>query len=231
MPEVRLSLEEKIAGEITLSENPGETIKKWRKNFGISQAEVAEKIGVTPSMISDYESGRRKSPGTVFVGKIVRALMEIDRERGGKMIERYEESLRDSRLRDVIYDMREYRIPVPLSEFVRKINGDFVVDVGERMLNGHTIVHSIKAILKLTSPDFYKLYGWSTERAMIFTKVTTGRSPMIAVRVIDLKPGAIVLHGISRSKVDELAKKIAEIERIPLISTVMPLDELIKRLR
>lgn len=92
------------------------------------------------------------------------------------------------------------------------------------------MVDSIRAILEMSSEEFLKLYGWTTERALVFTKVTTGRSPMIAVRVQGLKPAVIVLHGVKR--LDELAVKLAERERIPLVvSKASNENELINGLR
>ena len=71
-------LREKIAGEITLSQDAGKTIRKWREEFHVSQQDLAEYMGVSPSMISDYESGRRKSPGIAIVRRIVDSLIELD---------------------------------------------------------------------------------------------------------------------------------------------------------
>ena len=68
---LRHQLAEKMAGEITLSDSPGKALKKWRMSFDIPQGVLAERLEVSPSVISDYESGRRKSPGTAVVGKIV----------------------------------------------------------------------------------------------------------------------------------------------------------------
>ena len=90
---LRNRLAEKMAGDITLSEKPGESLKKWRLNFEISQTDIANYLKVSPSVISDYESGRRKSPGTLIVRKIVESLLEIDLERGGKKIHTYETML------------------------------------------------------------------------------------------------------------------------------------------
>ena len=64
-------LAEKMAGEITLSEKPGECLKKWRLNFEVSQTDISNSLQVSPSVISDYESGRRKSPGTLIDRKSV----------------------------------------------------------------------------------------------------------------------------------------------------------------
>ena len=38
---------QKIAGEITLSPDPGKTIRKWREEFGLSQHQLAEAMGVS----------------------------------------------------------------------------------------------------------------------------------------------------------------------------------------
>ncbi len=52
-----------IAGSVVLSDNPPQQLKFWRKKFGIKQADLARKMSLTPSVLSDYEKGRRPSPG------------------------------------------------------------------------------------------------------------------------------------------------------------------------
>jgi len=229
MDSVIKALSDKIAGEIVFSDAPGKTIKKWRQIFEISQKELAQKLGVSPSVISDYESDRRKSPGINFIRRIIEAMLEIDKERGYKTVSKYRDLLSDFKL-DVIIDMREFDEPVDVEEFAERIGGVMVTRF-EKFVSGYTIVDSIKAILSLNSYDFYRLYGFTTERALIFTKVSTGRSPMVAVRVANLKPAVVVLHGLEADKVDKIAIKIAEIERIPLISTTVNLNDMIKALR
>jgi putative transcriptional regulator len=111
------------------------------------------------------------------------------------------------------------------------IEADIVNKGIEKPLYGFTVVDSKKAILELSSHEFQKLYGWSTERAMIFSKVTTGKSPMVAIRVTNLKPGAVVMHGLRGNEVDLMAKKMAEIDRIPLLATTMDIDEMVEALK
>jgi len=82
--DIKNALSEKIAGEITLSPNPGQTIRKWRDVFNISQTDLATYLNISPSVISDYESGRRKSPGIQTVKKIIDGFVKIDEGRGGK---------------------------------------------------------------------------------------------------------------------------------------------------
>ncbi len=227
-------LAEKMAGEITLSDNPGETLKKWRAGFDISQSDLASFLKVSPSVISDYESGRRKSPGIFIVSKIVEAILEMDTARGGAKIRSYEGMLRGGFSADAIYEIHEYLSPMSIEELIKLVNGEVVYSPPAehiKPLYGYTIVDSLRAILQLSYNEFQKLYGWSSERAMIFTQISTGRSPMVALRVTNLKPALVVIHGIPGSQVDKIAAKIAEIEHVPLIATVMPMPELILALR
>ena len=43
---IRQRLAEKMAGEITLSEKPGEALKKWRLNFDIAQTDLSGYLGI-----------------------------------------------------------------------------------------------------------------------------------------------------------------------------------------
>lgn len=218
---------EKIAGEITLSDTPGQTIKKWRDIFEISQQDLAKHIKLSPSIISDYESGRRKSPGIGSIKKIVIALIEIDDLRGGKVARRYKEVPNDQ----VIKDIREFPYGRSAREFVEVIEGDVIAGkkyLGKE-LHGYTIIDSLKAIVTFNSPDYIRFYGWSSQRALLFTDVKTGRSPMIAIRAHPLKPAMVIY--IQPKQVDKLARELAEREEIPLVVTNLSMNSLRKLLR
>ncbi|RKX48594.1 MAG: transcriptional regulator [Thermotogae bacterium] len=226
------ALAKRIAGEITLSSDPGKTMRKWREIFGISQTELAEFLGVSSSVISDYEGGRRKSPGASTIRKFVEALLEIDEKRGGNVIRAFSRTIGSDLPTNAILDIREFAFPVTVADIVTAVKGEIAAneDLLGRKIYGYTVIDSIQAILEMSSDEFLKLYGWTTERALVFTKVTTGRSPMIAIRVQGLKPAVVVLHGVKR--LDELAVKIAERERVPLvISKAKDENELILNLR
>jgi putative transcriptional regulator len=229
MDDAARMLVDKISGDIIFSSNPGKTIKKWRNIFEVSQKDLSEKLGVSPSVISDYESDRRKSPGIAFIRKLIEALISIDAERGYMTLSKFRDFLYGFNV-DVIIDMMEYEKPIAFHDFIEVIEG-IPVNSFERHVNGHTVIDSLDAILKLNSYDFYKLYGFTSERAMIFTKVSSGRSPLVAVRVATFKPALIVLHGLKPNKVDEIAIKISKVERIPLIVSEKPINEMIRSLR
>ena len=220
-------LKEKIAGEIAMSDSPGATIKKWREEFKISQQELSKKMGISPSMISDYESGRRRFPRTLTVMKIVNSLIEIDMERGGKNVNRFT----FNRINDAIIDIKEFSSGVPIDDFVDAIHGTVMNSNydPEKPLYGYTMLDSIKAIISMSAFEYIRIYGWTTERALLFTSVTYGRSPMIAVRANPLKPAMMVY--VRPKGMDELAVKIADIERIPLVKTPLTEKDLMERLR
>ena len=223
-------LAEKMAGEITLSRNPGETLKKWRRNFGITQTELSNHLGISPSVISDYESGRRKSPGIMIVSKIIDAMLTIDKLRGSSTTRTYSSMLSDGGSFGQVCCICEYHEPFSLSEFADLIDACVVCGDADVQIYGYTVIDSLKAILELLPDQFSKIYGRSTARALIFTGVSTGRSPMVAVRVSHLKPCAVVLQGLGASEVDSMARKIAELERIPLLATTISAEDLLYNL-
>ena len=122
--------------------------------------------------------------------------------------------------------------PHPISKPFRvEISGNILTsnEIGLRKnVKGFTLVDSVKTIETINSGDYNRLYGWSTERAIIFTGIRYGRSPMIAIRVHPVKPTVVVYH--RPGSVDSLAIKLADRENIPLVTTSLPLDELKKKL-
>ena len=217
---------QRIAGEIALSPDPGRTIRKWREEFGLSQHQLAEAMGVSHSVVSDYESGRRKSPGVNVVRKMVDAFIELDIQNGSPVISRYNP---DYKL-DFIISMDEFAGGVPIDDFIKAIDGKNLNPdrVMSKSVFGYTAVDSIKAILSLGSEDYLKIYGTNTERALIFTDVHYGRSPMFAVRAHPLTPAMVVY--VKPDAIDPLAIKLARLEGIPLVTTELSVEEIVGRL-
>ncbi len=215
---------EKIAGEIVLSSEPGKTLRKWRQVFGVSQKELAGEMGISHSVVSDYEGGRRRSPTIATVRRVVTALMVIDERRGSPTISKYQVR-EESR---AIVSMREFPVGITCHDFIEIIEGELVwgEKAMEKRLYGYTLLDSLKVITSLTSFDYLQIYGWSQERALIFMGVEYGRSPMVAIRAHPLKPGMVIYY--KPKNVDELAVRLAEIEDIPLVITEMDIDRMIK---
>lgn len=71
-----------VAGSVVLSDNPPQQLKYWRKRFGVKQADLARKMDITPSVLSDYEKGRRPSPGVNFLKRYLIALYDLAKANG-----------------------------------------------------------------------------------------------------------------------------------------------------
>jgi putative transcriptional regulator len=225
-----------IAGEITLSKDPGGSMKKWREIFGISQIELAEHLQVSSSTISDYEGGRRKSPGIGVISRFVNALIEIDLQRGGKVVKQL---MKDFEPSEEAFDIHEFYGAMKATEFAKKIKATCIANqarLKETVIYGYTLIDSLKVIIEVPVHEYMHLFGRTPERALIFQKVVNGRSPMIAIKIgrfsTDMKPAVVVLHGPKDpSKVDGIAIKIAESERIPLLVCNTPINEIKQALK
>ncbi len=217
---------EKIAGDIAMSSEPGKTIRKWREEFDLSQQQLADKMGISNSVISDYESGRRKSPGVAVIKKMVESLIALDAKNGYAVASKYAPGARD----ECILAMEEFDVGVDSDKFIEIISGKNINPdkLPAKKIYGYTIVDSIKAIVNLSSEDYLKIYGWNIERALIFTDVHYGRSPMVAIRAHPLTPGMVVYQNPDNT--DILAIKLAKLEKIPLVTTKLTIEQLVQRL-
>jgi putative transcriptional regulator len=230
---VRECLARRIAGEIALSDHPGQTMKMWRERFRLPQIVLAEYLDISPSVISDYESGRRKSPGTSTIRRFVMALLTLDERNGGQVVAAFVR-LMDVSLVDlnIVLAMSDFSSPLTAKEFCQGLK--CTIKSGEKLLDreiyGYTLVDVERAVKELDSDAFLKLFGATTERCLIFTNVNTGRAPMIAIKSQEFKPSLVVLHGIET--VDRLALELSEQMRIPLaVSKGGSVDALIRELR
>lgn len=226
------SLAKRIAGEIVLSNEAGKVIQKWRNIFKIPQRRLADEMKIMPSVISDYENGRRKSPGIKIIKRIVEAMITIDEKLGGKVIQEFADLPTKTVLSDAVLDMKEFDVPIEVKDFCKVIDAPITVreDLNNKKIYGYTVIDSLKAIVDISPIDMVKLYGLTNERALIFIGAHRGRSSMVALKVTNLRPGLVILH--SSEKIDELAKRIAELEGIPVgISRIKDKDELIKTLK
>ena len=227
----RRDLAEKIAGEITLSDDPGGTLRKWRTDFEVAQTELADELAVSPSVVSDYESGRRESPGIGVVKRSVEALLSIDDRRGGSHIRQHARVLSAGFDADIVHDLREYRTAVGLDRFYGAIGATEVADGTYKTVAGHTVIDSIQAISRLSSEEFYRLYGQSTNRALVFTNVTSGEGPLVALRVANPTPTAVVLHGLDEASLWDHADDLARVDGYSLAVCPTDLDEMLETLR
>lgn len=228
-PSVREVLARRIAGEIILSSKPGATMRKWRELFAVSQTTLSDKMVISSSVISDYESGRRQSPGTRFIRRFVWALLKIDEERGGRFIREFAKLTSSPSV--AVIDLREFPIPVRVEYLCKAIKGEVVAcsSLFVKEVNGYTVVDGRKAVETLSGFEYSQLLGVTTERALVFTNIGGECSPMMIVRLSSLKPRVVVFHGV---KPDDYSVRLAEYDRIPLVYSGLPtVEQLVKSLR
>jgi putative transcriptional regulator len=224
-------LKDRIAGEITLSDTPGSVMKKWRELFGVSQTELAKYIKISNSTISDYESNRRLSPGVGVIKRFVDAIFIIDESRGGAVVQSLAKISQQKPKEEPFYTIHDFGAPIGGADFNRIIEGKVVANPGyldSIKLFGYTRLDSLRVILEMSPSEYPKLFGTTTDRAFIFERVSTGRSPMVVIRVAPIKPKLIVMHNVTN--VDKLAVKIAQIEKLPLLTTKLDVEEIYARL-
>ena len=216
-----------MAGEIVVSNSPGKTLRKWREIFHLSQKHLASLLGVKPSVVCDFEKGRRRSPGITTVRRLVETMVSYDRAHGGRVAG----SMAGQQGNSAITDIREFAIGLPIMTVVEAIGGEVIAGTEEleRTIYGYTIVDALRAITTFSGANFGQMYGWSNERALFFTGVQFGRSPMIAVRAHPVKPRLVCY--IQPGSIDKLATKLADMERIVLVSTSTSQEQIQQRLR
>lgn len=228
---IRQRIARRIAGEISLSENPGRIMRKWREMFHIPQIQLAESLGVSPSVISDYESGRRQSPGTKTIKRFVETIITLDERNGGQVVNAFQRLMGVEIPTNIILDICEFNQGVSVKAFIESIRGQVVAreDLIERELLGYLAVDTRLALQVLSSDGFMKLFEAAGDRALILVNVSTGRSPLVTVTG-DVKPSLFVLHGVEQT--DYLAIELAEKEEIPLaVSKMDTVEGMLRRLQ
>ncbi|MHA2315053.1 MAG: hypothetical protein ACXACF_07175 [Candidatus Hermodarchaeia archaeon] len=139
---------------------------------------------------------------------------------------------------DILLDIREFPAAIPAKLLTNHLECKTIVEdvIQDREIFGYTTIDSLRVILQLTPEQMLKLYGATPNRAAVFTRVSTGRSPMVAIRTSQMglgpavRPSVVILHG--PKEVDPVACKIAEVEKIPLyLSTLKETEALVRKLR
>jgi putative transcriptional regulator len=139
---------------------------------------------------------------------------------------------------DAILDSREFGVPIPARLLVDHLDCKVLThsNLLDRDIYGYTALDSVKAIVNLTPQQLLRLYGGTTQRGAILTNVSTGKSPMVAIKAsqigtsIAIKPAVVILQGVK--EIDSIAVRIADSIHIPLcVSEIESAEELIREIR
>ena len=227
-PVIKDLIGKKIAGDIVYSQDHGLALKKWRKRFRVTQRDLALKIGIMPSVISDYESSRRKSPGIRVVKRLIDVLMLIDEERGGKTIEELAKEFIQANISDAILDTQDMG-EISTGFFDKKLEIEYFVKPVKAKSIGYVFLDAYKAITNLSYPELIKMFSIANDSILILDNVNNGRTTLPIIKITGLRPSLIILA--TKSKPDELAIKVAESIKVGLATTPLKREEILKRLR
>ncbi|MEM0278731.1 MAG: helix-turn-helix domain-containing protein [Metallosphaera sp.] len=222
------SVAKRIAGDIVWSRNPGLAMRKWRETFGVSQSELSRILGISQSVIADYERNRRQ-PGSLMVRKYIEALIEADSKRGFKIVNELGKLF--SLNFPFIMDMSDFVRPVSFQEVIMAVDGiPVMANLTNAQFYGYVVTDSPKTIISLSGMEFYQFLSITLNKILVFTKVSSGRSPMIALKIAPMRPRLVILH--RPLKMDPLSIYIANMEGINVIvSTKRTEEDLIEGLK
>jgi len=218
----------RVAGEIVLSEDIGGEMKKWREFFNVQPKALSQRMGVSPSVISDYEGGRIENPGANFVKKFVKALFEFDKERGGVSILELTQS--DTLLNSVLLEKKDFASPISLKRFSRAVAGEILIqDEPADKVCGFAVIDCQKAIESFSGLRFLQFLEGIAGKATVFVNIGKEASPIVLLRLSLLKPKVLAYHGLQPT---ELEVGLAKDEHLTLIySKAVNVEALMRSLR
>lgn len=62
---------------VAYADDAGAAMRGWRELHEVNQSSLAEWLDVSPSVVSDYENGRRENPGVDFVAEYVSGVVAL----------------------------------------------------------------------------------------------------------------------------------------------------------
>ncbi len=224
-----LMIGKKIAGDIVFADDHGAAMKKWRRKFKITQREIAATLGIMPSVISDYESSRRKSPGIRVVRRYIEAMIHLDKKRGGKVMADLSKEFLQVNISDAIIEMKEFDIENPVGVLDRKLGLRYYVEPSKEKAAGVIYLDAMKAIINMSYPELVKMFSMTNDMILILDNINNGRTSLPVIKLTGLRPSLVVL--VSSNEPDDLAIRVARDINVGLATTPMKRDDIIKVLR
>jgi putative transcriptional regulator len=201
-----LKLKQEIAGEICISGNSGNTLKKWQNIFEISQISLARQMKLTGSTISDYENGRRNNPSINFVQRFVNALIDIDLKRKAQIIKK----LITLPIEQVV-ETKEFKkgIKVKHTDGLKDLEQINLKNPNE-LVFGITYLDAF-SIPEFESNDLQKIFGKTNKRILYIQNAHNTLAIHLFLKSLKLatnmNPGVLVLETALENK-DEILKTL-----------------------
>jgi putative transcriptional regulator len=141
---------QKILGDVVANEEYGLVMRKWRELFNVTQAEIASELKVKPSVISDYESSRRKSPGITFIRTYVETIMKLRKEEARRDVNKQLDLIgSDERL--VLYNFKK---TISSEKLVKKLKAKTLTKSKELGISGSVVFFDNISKLLMNIPTY-----------------------------------------------------------------------------
>ncbi|VVB75465.1 Uncharacterised protein [Candidatus Tiddalikarchaeum anstoanum] len=215
---------QRILGDVVANEEYGLVMKKWRELFSVTQAEIAGKLDVKPSVISDYENSRRRSPGIVFIRSYVNALIVLGELRNKDLHDSVKKELDIKKANDNLI-IKTFNKPKNNSYLIKLLRAKPVTKTNSSAINGLIFFHDniSRVLMKLPT---YKLLNEMKKvgsYAYIFSNVKSGNLPLILLTLLSkinkTSMPALVIFQSDSFKPSNFSKKTAEKKNITLAVT------------
>lgn len=225
---------QKILGDIAANEEYGFVMKKWRELFNITQAKVAQELNIKPSVISDYEGSRRRSPGIGFVRKYVNTIIKLSEIHEKESFEKVKKLLgivnETNSLLNKTFESKNTESILNLlnaEKLTRRKNSEFFQ---ECIFFSNKISH---VLTKMPSKKLFNHFKNSTDKFFIFSKVKSGRIPLILLNLLSKTnkskmPGLIIFQTNDEFKLSRFVRRMAERNKITLGITNKEISEIKK---
>jgi putative transcriptional regulator len=198
------TLKREIAGEIIISNNLGNTLKKWQNIFEINQKTLAKNMSISNTMLSDYQNGRRTNPSIKFILNFINSLINHDIKHKEKVLKKLIEQKNE-----LIFETKEFKkgIKIKILEKSEKIKQT-------NIKNNNEIVYGITYIDVNDIPDFdnndlQKIFGKTNKRIFYISNIkdiTIIQMFLNTLKIItNQNPSAIILEcNLDESEINKL---------------------------
>ncbi len=198
------TLKREIAGEIIISNNLGNTLKKWQNIFEVNQKTLAKNMAISNTMLSDYQNGRRTNPSIKFILNFINSLINHDIKHKEKILKKLIEQKTE-----LIFETKEFKKGIKIkvlekSEKIKQTN----------IKNNNDIVYGITYIDVHDIPDFdnndlQKIFGKTNKRIFYISNITDITIIQMFLNTLKIitnqNPSAIILEcSLNETEINKL---------------------------
>ncbi|MFX0209238.1 MAG: hypothetical protein ACFFDT_24855 [Candidatus Hodarchaeota archaeon] len=227
-----------MVGEVVLSENTGNCLRRLRVLLGITQMEVSAHLNIASSVISDYEANRRKSPGILWIRNFIRALIELEETKGFPTLSILTPLIEKMGTIEPIITAIQFPNPFSLMKFCKAVDATIRFPIKdnyepETYILGFLVVDGRKLLERCSSNIKGNLMEVVSNIAIIFENTQTGRGVFSLLPVNDPLYSSIWVFpkkGIDLNIIKSSVGKLHRAKTMILTSKLSSLEQMLANL-